>query len=241
MLLASQEQPIRDGFTSLTEQRQFAKSGIADGISDNVTPDGNRIALALKSDPWTGTIGALLVTGGKSAEAKIVAVATMPNDPQGSTPADVAFWDATNASGATGVTAALAVTGMVKSGELTFDNGSLNNDSVTNAVANGTGISTLLNGAIATRKPSFSVQSLVNQVEDQLAAYNLANPGTIWDALIVMDQNTGKVTVMTGTPAHVGSAYDAFTTAANTAMGDVLVDTDLDRTAQSATEKQFGE
>jgi len=130
------------------------------------------------------------------------------------------------------VTAVDAVSGTTLVANLTFDNGSKNNDSVSNAVADGTGTSTQINAKLATRKPSFSLQSLINALEDVAI-----DEGVRYEILFDQNDNSGlgRVKVFqVDTETHLESAHVA---AFSTGLADFVVDT----TPTSVSEKLAGE
>jgi hypothetical protein len=216
------EQVFRTGFQPLAEQQQKAKTGsVRIATVDEVTSLGAATSAenlpafveVAKADPLRTTVGGVVVDAAKAVDDAKVIFAQITNDLAGRrvVVSDKAIGDAP-------FTAANAVSGTDFAGNLSFDNGSLNNDSVTNAVADGTGLSAGINAKLATRKPSYSLAALINAVEDVILA-----DGTK-DALVVIDQENETIKVLTGTEAAIASAFEAAAAATDKIEGEFIID-----------------
>jgi len=123
-------------------------------------------------------------------------------------------------------------TNVLKVAELTFDGGALKNAPMTNAVANGVGVlSTPINAALAAAKPSFSVASILNTIED-IAKETAANKAFV----AVVDQVGEKVTVY-----QFDDAAADIVSVAIGASNDPLAQINIDPTPEASPTNQFGE
>lgn len=96
-------------------------------------------------------------------------------------------------------------------------------------------IEALLAGLVEERKPSFSVEALVNRIDelnDQIAAGLTAAENTK-RLQVVIDQGTGVVRVSTGSEASIAGAH--------TAAVALAEDVQYVQTLSAPGEKQFGE
>jgi hypothetical protein len=233
LVAASMDQVFRPGFQPLGEQQQQARTATISVDTDNpsVIPDSTIEGVAA-ADPLRATLGGAIVLALKAKDEDLVAAATIPAVslnrrivivPEGATNAGDLIADLD------------AATNVVKSAELTFDGGEVNNAPMTNAVANGTGISTAVNGALAAAKPSFSLQSAINKLEDLIAATAGATSGAV-----VVDQSGGKLYLYTCPVANEATMV-AVLNASSPAGIDSIAAFDVDANPASSATGQFGE
>lgn len=227
-IAANLEQKFPVGFSPMLEQQQQSKSGVVtveDGAPDAV------IAAVAQSDPLRSTVGSLIVEVNRAADAECVTAGKLTRALENRA-VMVVKAEGDPATVATDTIANISThTGMTKSAELTFDGGALKNAPMSNTVANGTGLSTAINAAIATTKPSFSISTIVNAIEDAVLA-----DGNALDAVVIVDQVNAKVLVYTGTPTNITGAFAGF------ANGyDAAAIFDVDATPASTAAGQFGE
>lgn len=223
LLAGMMEQPLSVGFSPLLEQRQFAKTGVVN------SPEGNSVVVRAiaNADPLRATVGSVIVEALRLTPEETVAVGVITEA------LDSRVVEVAEVADAAAVAATLpGATGVVRSARLTYDGGAVKNAPMSNSVANGTGLSTLINTAIAAAKPNWSPISLVNKVEDILAD----NPGV--EGLVVVDQISNRIDVYTGTDAQITAANAAI--GAQMAAGALAVFL-IDSTPAAATEGQFGE
>lgn len=217
----SHEQPSNEGFTSLTDQQQQAKSGL---VTADVSDDAV-IASIADSDPFRGTAGAVAVEAVRAAVATKTVVVKLTNDLSDRYVAVLPSADAVAI-----YTAANAVSGTDVAGSLTFDGGEKNNAPLTNSVGDGTGLSTAINAELDVTKPSYSLLSLINKIEDIVLSDG------DHDALIIIDQEDDTIKVLTGVPAQISAAATA-ALAASTVDAAFAIDS----RPTSSSEKQLGE
>jgi hypothetical protein len=165
----------------------MAKSGtIIAGVGTNA---------ALKSEvaagePRIATLGAVIAAALAASAVKVLAFA------------DTKLRKVTVADPVAPVTTAennLTVEAGLEMEEFTPDTPSARSSAFTRTAINATPLSAAMNAALAPVKPQFTVQSLVNRIED--AASSLGK-----DAVVVVDQVNGKVRAYVGTPAEVAAA-----------------------------------
>jgi len=219
-----QEQPVTVGFTPLEEQQQqAAKSGTLN-LAD--VDDYLEIQTALTPDETRMTVAAVAIAGIKAVEDVTGAIIYIS---PGQAERTVHFCPGAEIAAA--FTAADAVSGTDAAAVLTFDNSSLNNDSVSNSVADGTGVSTIINALLATRKPSFSLQSLINGIESEVTV-----EGRDDAVLIFLDQAGNATKVLSGTEGAIESARTA-AIATLAVLDPVYIDT----TPVAETTRLYGE
>lgn len=217
----------KEPWTAFAEIQQQAKTGVTVQTSNF----GNVVEAIAAADPLRATAGSVAVEALRAAvNPQLVSIRINGNATDAEPVRDVHL-DSDGAMAATAV-AVDAVAGTTLVANLTFDNGSKNNDSVSNAVADGTLTSTQINAKLATRKPSFSLSALINALEDVALDEEVRYE-------ILFDQNdngaNGRVKVFqVDTAAHLTLAHGA---SISTATADFEVDT----TPQSAAEKLAGE
>lgn len=231
VVAASMEQTFRPGFQPLAEQQQQAKTATisVDDTWPAAQPDPVIEGVAV-ADPMRSTLGGTIVQALKAKDDELVAIGSIPavsmNRRIVIVPGDVAA----------DINAALdAAANVVKSAQLTFDGGEVNNAPMSNAVANGTGISTQVNAAIAAAKPSFSLQSIINKLEDLLAATAGAHTG-----VVVVDQHNEAVYLWTCPVANEATLL-AEVNSSSPAGNDSVAAFDVDANPQASAEGQFGE
>lgn len=222
-----QEQIKPEVWHPFEEQQQQAKTGTVMKSEDS--PDSPVTAIAV-ADPLRATLGAVAVMALRAVGTPRGAMVKITQALDGGR-VEVTGGGTDVAEDVLAV--ADAVAGTTKSAELTFDGGALNNAPMTNAVANGTGLSTAINAALAAAKPSFSLQSILQKIEDIVRAQA---PADI-DALVVVDQDLEKITVLTGTAAAITGAYVAVQAGIGTSDGELT----HDATPASEAESEFGE
>jgi hypothetical protein len=228
------EQVFRPGFQPLSEQQQQAKTGSVRIATEEELGDlgaGSAINLSAlvevaKADPLRATVGTAAVLGLRAVAEEKVVIIRISNDLD-----KRRVIIAPGSEGDGPFTAANAAAGTDVAAILTFDNSSLNNDSVSNSVADGTGLSTGINAKLATRKPSFSLASLINAVEDVVL-----DDGTK-DALFFVDQANGTMKVLTGTDAALDTAQGAATSSIAEVQGEFI----QDATPEATTGDLLGE
>lgn len=223
-----QEQIRPAGFVPFAEQQQQAKTGVTSSVGNY---GGNVVEAIADADPLRATVGAVAVEALRAAEDPVLLGIKINGNEDDNIPVRKVHVDSEGLMAAT-ATNVDAVTGTTLVANLTFDNGSKNNDSVSNAVADGTATSTQINAKLATRKPSFSLQSLINALEDVAI-----DEGVRYE--IIFDQNDnsglGRVKVFqVDTEAHLASAHAATDATA-------LADFEVDTTPTSVSEKLAGE
>lgn len=212
-------------FTPKHPQPQ-AKAGIVQGEDMADTGESRSITALAESDPLIATVGSVVVLAAKASQNPVQILAALTNNLQ------IRVVDVLASGAEAAVNAAILAGATVLSATLTFDGGELNNAPMTNAVANGTGLSTAINGALAAAKPSFSMQSIINKIEDIV----LLTEG-VTDALIVVDQVNNNVKVYTGTPAQVSADRVLGAQAATSTLSEFVIDS----TPASAASKLLGE
>lgn len=229
VVAASMEQVFRPGFQPLWEQQQQAKSGVVTAASSYGTP-AEAVAVA---DPLRTTAGSLVVEALRAQDNPQVVAIEVNGNPVDAVP--IRRVHTGEGAMADLATAADAIAGTTLVGNLTFDNGSKNNDSVSNAIADGTGHSAAINAKLATRKPTFSLAALLNALEDVALEEEIR-------FVVLFDQNDngelGRVKVFeVDTNAHAVGAINAAVAAFSVAVADFEVDT----TPASAAERLAGE
>ncbi len=228
-LTAILEQKISPGFVPFGEQQQQAKTGPVEVITEG-DPEVDGVA---DSDPLRATPGSLLVEALRAASGPQAGVIQVS---QSDAVRRVSIVDA--ATLAAMATAADAISGTTLVATLTWDGGEKNNAPMTNAVADGVGgMSTQINAALAAAKPSFSLSSIVNKLED--IASDVAVDKEI---VVIFDQsaNSGLGTVkvfVVDTLVHASSAYEA----ARDNGGSIAAEFSVDTTPAAQADKLAGE
>lgn len=209
-------------FAPFGEQQQQAKTGV-------VTPfitDIPQVAAVADSDPLRATVGSLIVESAKAIESKVVMIGLITQVLSGR---KVLVMDQDDAGAA--FTGGDASANTTLSAVLSFDGNEKNNAPMSNGIANGNGLSTVINAAIAARKPNFSLASIINTIEDIIL-----DDGTK-DALVFVDQFAGTIKVLTMPTAN---STDAFNTAAAGAAGNVTAFL-VNSTPVATTGRELGE
>lgn len=221
----SQEQPSFVDFTPMVEQQQQAKSGLVEAVN----PGNTAIAAIAASDPLRATAASVVVQALRAVEPSLVAAMRVGQilSAANSEGRYVLIGETNN--GPAAITAADNVAGTTISAVLTFDGGEKNGAPLSNTIANGVGLSTAINAAIAPTKPSFTSESILRKIEDIVLA-----DGTK-EALVIVDQFSETLTVITGDHSAIQSAM-------STAAGVMQVTTEFSVDVQTTTTTaQFGE
>lgn len=191
----------------------------------DITPSSILAAVA-EVTPVVQTAGQTavdLMRAAPETAGAIIAIPALPNSPR---------CVILQAGGDDAATLALlaASGGAVKVAELTFDGGALKNAAMSNAVANGAhALAAAINARIAAQKPTFSITSIVNAIEDEAKSPD----GLAVDVVVYVDQTNMKVYAYKTEDDPCATALASFQNG--------LAQLDVDTTPAAAASNQFGE
>jgi len=188
-------------------------------------PNASQAAVA-DVTPVVETAGAAVVDVMRASAEPIGVVSAIPKDP--TLPRMVVAYP--TASGAGQLAAVAGLPGALKVAELTFDGGALKNAPMSNSVADNVhNLAARINARIAAQKPTFSVASIINAIEDEAKE----SEGNV-NVIVAVDQATEKVTVYKVTNEARSALYDAV-------VGESTLALDVDTTPEATPSNQFGE
>lgn len=185
--VVSQEQPAILETSTFAEQQAQAKSGVI------TAPSGSNavIKATAAAEPAVKTLADTMRDALAAADDEQIAIINLANRTVTLVPAG------------TSVAAITGASGLEQAAELTMDDPTKASGPMSNGVTEGTD-STSISNIVASAKPSFSVPTVVNRIEDAVAEISGRS------GLVVVDQANATVEVFTGTTANV-EAVDAAT------------------------------